>query len=84
MSREWPRDARSSRLLSLSAASPRLVRSAFSRQSVALSIVAIEVAAGWAVVLAQAAAPALAGVAATTAAALAAAATTPVGTPRID
>src|SRR5690242_21949288 len=56
MSREWPTEALSSLRFSLSGASPRFLRSTFSRHSVALLIVDIRALAGCALVPRQAAA----------------------------
>src|SRR5437870_5261372 len=80
MSRECPSDAPSRRLFSVSAARPRLRRSTFRRQSVALFTVAIDTLDGCTVVLTQAAALALAG--ATVSAVVAASSPRPI--PRID
>src|SRR5690348_8570760 len=77
MSREWPREAWSSSRFSLSGASPRFLRSTFSRQSVALSTVEIRALVGWEFAPLQAAAAGAAPIA------IAATASSPITSRRI-
>src|SRR5690348_12355606 len=77
MSREWPSDAESSLVFSLSAGSPRFFLSTFSRQRVALSIVEMRALDGWAALPRQAADAGAAAIA------IAAAVSSAIPTPRI-